>query len=80
MIIKVSDALRVLVVTPRDKYLSALEHPLFSAPRENLSHLADLVPGWLSTLVEDGSFIVIEPLEYEELPDELREHIEVVKY
>ena len=78
MIIKASDALRraVLAVPTESKIV-----PLPGAVPEKLpdmSEVTSLIPDWFQTMLYDGSVIIIDSTEYDDLAPEVKAHLEVL--
>lgn len=81
MIIRVStDLVRAILSAPNaDPEVvppSGAPYPMF----KDLSHLKEMVPEWLGVAVCTGSVVVIDREDYEEIPFEVMEHVEVLKW
>lgn len=83
MIIKVSHDLRVAILgigqPPQEEYPLVPIPGSPYKPTEDLSHLKPLVPEWLEQAAGEGSVIVIDRQDYDELPPELYDHVQVLK-
>jgi hypothetical protein len=51
-----------------------------SASLGESAELLSLIPDWLKEMLEDGSVLFMPPEDYHDLPFEVQQHLEVLKY
>jgi len=67
MILRASDLLRAVAVSPEEKL------------GENGLYFRGLLPAWLVEFLWDGSVIILPQEDFDALPDEVRDEMEVLK-
>jgi hypothetical protein len=80
MIIRVSHSLsRAVLAVPRPGPTIV---PPAGAPypvHVDFAHV-ELVPEWLAVAIQDGMVVVVDREDFEGIPPEVREHVEVIKW
>jgi len=79
MIVKASHALRSALYKVPESGIQLTPLPGKVPEKvEDLSHLVPLFPDWLKTMLFDGNLLIIDRLEYLDLPEEISTHLEVI--